>query len=225
MQSIIVFAVLIIFSFYAIIQTKRDRSLGNYPMFKADRVAGNIFLYSDKVTKYVLANYDDLHVTRLNNTGIVEGIQELENKQFIDNNTFNPLLNYQVVSFNYALAGSESQVFPILFVAISFDNYAVGIVPYSLSNIPEILGIVNQMLSRHIYQGNSTYWTVPWLLQQDGQCNAINIFSQLPDTIDGDAQLNQLKTLFNILCRQIQNTNSYKFLTYVYIAPVVVSHY
>ena len=221
MQSIAILAVFIIF--FAVIQTKRDSSIVVYPTFKSATVAGNIFLYSDKVTKYVLTNYDQLHINTLTNPGNVEGIHELDNKQFTDNNTFIPFLNYQVISFNYAQGGGESQVLSTLYIAMSFDNYANGIVPYALSNTPEILGIVNQMLSKHIYQGNSTYWTIPWLLQQDGQCNMINLFSQLPDAINGDTQLSQVKTLFNTLCWQIQNMSGYKFLTYVYIAPVVLS--
>ncbi|MFN7094968.1 MAG: hypothetical protein ACK4M7_06360, partial [Burkholderiales bacterium] len=70
------------------------------------------------------------------------------------------------------------------------------------------------------YQGNSTYWAVPLLLRQNN-CQAIEVYSQVPNDIYGASQLNKAKTYFNLLCNDLERKSSFKFLDYVYLAPIL----
>jgi hypothetical protein len=226
MQSFIVLALIIITGFFFLMETKRNSMSGrdNYLAFKADVVAGNILQYNDLVTEYILANYETLHVNSIVNPGSVEQVTKLnyQSNQIAKYSQKNLILflNYSSVSFNYSNGSAESSVLPTLYLATTWDGYASGIAGYTNISIPEIMGAANQLLSKHIYQGDSMYWTIPWLLKQDGQCNVLEVFGQIPEDNTNNSQLGKVKALFNLFCTQIQATGLYKFLTYVYISPV-----
>ena len=228
MQSLLVLALITLIGFFAILETKRNSAASsvNYAQFKADAVAGNIQQYNDLLTQYLLANYDTLHMNTAMNPGSVEQItlldyQQNQIAQYSQKNLV-PFLNYTSVSFNYTQASSESMPFPTLYLATSWSSYAPGVGGYRELQMPEIMGITNQIFSKHVFQGNSVYWTIPWLLQQDGNCNLIEAFGQIPD-INRNSQLAKVKAMFNLFCLQIQANSAYRFQTYVYMAPVFLS--
>lgn len=201
-------------------------NLATYHAFKASAVAANIMQYNDLMVQYMLANYDVLHLTLTSNSGNVEQINWLDYEQDnISNYSQKNLLrflNYEAVVFNYINPLIyESQNTPILYLASSWDTYTPEVVKgYSTTQMLEVMGQLGQDMSKRLYQGNSTYWTVPWVFSQS-KCNIIEMFSQLPDDANGISTLNKLQSMFNLFCTQIESKSDYRFLTYVYMQPVV----
>lgn len=196
-----------------------------YQPFKAKNIADNILQYNDLMLQYMLNNYTTLHETQAITAGNVEQIKWLDYQQNqVDSYSLKNLIllvNYSSIAFNYSkLENSESQPIPVLYIATSWDSISSGVGGYSSVSMPEIMGQLGQSISQHIYQGNSTFWVIPWVFSQNN-CNITEVYAQLPNDATGGSSIPKLEKLFNLLCTQIQLNSSYRFLTYVYIEAVI----
>ncbi len=225
MQSIIVLALFIVAGLFTIMENRRNSPVAEhkYSQFKSSAVAGNIEQYNDLLTQYLTINYESYHLVTPNNQGNVEQIELLNYQQdqiaTYSQKNLTLFLNYTSVAFNYSLSSIESLPIPTLYLASSWDNYAAGIAGYKITSMPEVMGATNQLFSKHVYQGNSVYWTIPWLLKQSN-CNVVELYGQIPNDSTGAAQFSKVRALFNQFCSQIQANSQYRFLTYVYVAPI-----
>jgi len=110
----------------------------------------------------------------------------------------------------------ESQV-PTAYMATSWNNY---IYPRDKNtNMLEVMGQLSHDFSKRLYQGNSTYWTIPWIFSQDN-CVIREVFSQIPDDKNGHSRLGKVKKIFENFCKNIEAASAYRFLTYVYMQPI-----
>lgn len=230
MQAAIILALMILAPIFMAIEFSRNDSTNtaNLRSFKASSVAANIVQYNDLMVQYMLVNYDKLHPTLSIKPGNVEQITSLNyTEDHINSYSQKNLLlflNYATTAFNYAKAvDGESEIIPILYLATSWNRYTNDVIPgYSTTLMPDVLGQLGQDISKHIYQGNSTYWIVPWVFSQNN-CKITEIFAQLPDDGSGMTSATKLYELFNLFCTQIQAGSNYKFLKYVYLQPVIKS--
>ncbi|MBP9741748.1 MAG: hypothetical protein KBD37_00145 [Burkholderiales bacterium] len=228
MQSSIILALMVLASLFMAAEFKRNDSgdANNIAVFKSDTVAANIMQYNDLMVQYILANYEVLHLPIAINSGSVEQIALLNYEaNHVDSYSQKNLLlflNYTSTTFNYANSlDGESEIIPTVYLATSWDNYTKDIMHnYSATSMLAIMGKLGQDLSKHLYQGNSTYWVVPWVFSQNN-CEVEEIFSQLPTNSSGVADIAQLKHLFNTFCSKVQSNSEYKFLKYVYLQPVI----
>lgn len=228
MQSIILLVIMTLAVMAA--EMSRNRHGESHMADKSKNVAANILQYQDLVIQYMLANYEKLHPDFSSNPDHVEKIELLDYKNnnigIYSQKKFNQFLNYRSLVFNYVKSmPNENVVIPVLYVATSFDGYTDNNIykTYLNTGLPEVMGHLGEYLSKHLYQGNSTYWTVPWLFSQK-DCNVIEVYSQIPDNVAGSndekSNYGQVQALFKQFCNQIQAFSSYRFLTYVYIQPV-----
>ena len=227
MQSAIILAVMVLASLFASAEYLRNSSSENNVSkpFKAENVAANILQYHDQMVQYTLANYESLHLTVSLNSGDIEQINLLDyTKNQIGNYTLKNFLlfmNYSSTVFNYTNnVEGESQPYPLLYLATSWDGYLAEMHGYSNVRIPEAMGKLAHNVSKQLYQGNSTFWVVPLVLRQSN-CNITEVYSQLPNDANGISTVSKLQTLFNLFCTQIQNNSDYRFLTYVFIEPII----
>ncbi len=227
MQSIIVIGLLVVIGLFSGIEYTRNspEEINAFNSFKADQVAGNIMQYNDFLVKYMLDHYDDLHEIISNNPGNVEKINTIDDVANLiamyNQKSFLMFLNYQSIIFNYADLSIESEVLPTLYLATTWDSFLPKIKNFNLTKMPEVMGATNQLVSEHLYQGNSTYWTIPILLSQSN-CNTLEVYSQIPTDSSGNSQLIKVKNLFNRLCSQIEVNSAFKFLNYVFLEPVFI---
>lgn len=233
MQSFIIVAIMSALSVFMLSELGRNDSAGRIPVFKAENVAANILQYQNVINSYILVNYDALHIPIAKAPGNVEGVKQIgiiEDKNDQKVIKFNKkdlpaFLNYQSIVFNYSrvLVG-ESQPMPLLYTATTWSGYSSANIEssYAAINMIEVLGKLGENVSKHVYQGNATYWAVPWIFSQNN-CQITELFVQLPDSSSGNSKLNELKTAFNRFCNQIQANSSYRFLTYVYLTPILNS--
>lgn len=227
MQSTIVLAIMVLASIFTGAEYLRNNSTeGNaYKQFRAENIAANVLQYNDQMIQYSLANYDSLHLLSTINPGNVE---QINLPDYIQNNLANytlkgytAFLDYSSVVFNYAKAANgESAPYPVLYLATSWESYASNIHGYKNIGMDEVAGNLAQDLTEHLYQGNSTFWVVPWVFKQSN-CNIIDVYSQLPSDSSGASTLSKLQSLFNLLCTQVEAGSSYKFSTYVFLEPVI----
>lgn len=220
MQSLLVLALLIFVTSFTVMEAERINVTSNDTATNhADLLAENLLQYNNLLVHYALVNYDDiLHLFRATTPGKVEGVNLIDNiklNQYSQIN-FTAFLNYQSVAFNYSVA-SEDDPTPILYLAISFDN--VNFKALADINLPEMLGGLNQRLSKSLYQGNSTYWVVPLLVKQDN-CSIREVYSQIPKDVNDDSQLNRVNPMFSKFCTQLRDNYSYNFLSYVLLEPM-----
>jgi hypothetical protein len=230
MQSLIILVTMAIFSIFMISEMSRNDSANISPAIKAGNVAANIFQYQDAINQYAIESYDELHSPVSFNPGKVEHVKIISYKKdgIINHNQKNLslFLNYQSILFNYsrALAG-ESQPMPVLYVATSWSGYATDkdLSGYKNINMVEVMGKLGEDLSKRLYQGNSTYWVIPWIFSQNN-CQILELYTQLPDDMNGNSQYSKLQDIFRDFCGQIQanTTYNYRFLTYVYLAPIYI---
>ena len=174
---------------------------------------------------YAIESYDDFHLTASLNPGNVEQINLLDYEQngvsTYSLKNFTMFLNYSSVLFNYAkVMDGESDPYPMLYLATSWESYSSDVLGYKNIQIIETMGQVAQDISKHIYQGNSTFWVVPWVFKQTN-CNITEVYSALPNDASGASQIDKLKSLFNLFCTQIEANSSYKFMTYVFLEPIM----
>ena len=210
MQSAIILAVMVLASFFAGAEYLRGSSTDAnlYKPFKAENVAANILQYQDQINGYILDNYDDLHLSSTLDPGNIEKINLLDYGQNnIGSYTLKNLslfLNYSSVVFNYTRAiEGESEPYPMLYLATSWDSYSSNVHGYKNIQMEETLGQLSQDVSKSVYQGNSTFWVVPWVFKQSN-CNIIEMYSQLPNDASGASTFNKLQSLFNLFCTQIE---------------------
>jgi hypothetical protein len=223
MQSVLLTTVLAIFSIFMLSEFSRNDSVNKVSVRKAENIAANIIQYQNSISNYMLSNYDELHLPVSANPGNVEQIHiinytgdqiaKFNKKQLLQ------FLNYQSIIFNYSqvLVG-ENQPMPLLYMATTWDGYSSNQIElgYRGVNMDEVMGYLGEDLSKHMYQGDSTYWTVPWIFSQSN-CQITEVYMQLPNN-SGEAS--KLKDIFNRFCTQIQTSGSYQFMKYVYIAPL-----
>lgn len=226
MQSIILLAVMALVSIFMAAEMSRNDSTNVYPSFKAGNIAVNIFQYKDSISQYAIANYDELHLPISQSYGSMERIKVIDyTGDKIDKYNQKKLilfLNYKSMIFNYTeeLAG-ESLPMPVLYMATSWDGYVTAQIASSYNgvNMIEVMGKLGEDFSRYLYQGNSTYWTIPWLFSQEN-CQIEEVYMQLPDDALGISRLDTIKRIFNKFCTQSKTGGYYNFMKYVYIAPV-----
>lgn len=226
MQSSIILALIAIFSIFMLAENSRNNPvIHDYYVFKAENIAANIIQYEDMMTQYTLTNYQKYHLPLSSNPGTVEQLNLIDySKDNVDKYSQKNLLlflNYNTITFNYVRATSLSDTpQPVLYMATSWDSYSGQLLSgYSKISLDEVMGHLGSDLSAHLYQGNSTYWVIPWVFKQSG-CNITEVFSQLPENSNGVSQLNKLKGAFNTMCNEIQVSSSYKFKTYVFMMPI-----
>jgi hypothetical protein len=227
MQSLILVCILSLVALFISAEYTRNNysSKNNYASFRADNVAANIIQFNDVMTQYVIKNYDSFHEILTSNPENVELISVIDyaDKKIYENysqKNLQPFLNYRSATFNYTrFMIGESQLSPTLYLTTSWDNYENNIISYKNIKMLEILGKLGHELNKRLYQGNSTYWTVPWVFSQ-ANCNVIEVYSYIPDDSFGNTTLDKFKNIFNKFCNQIQANSNYRFLTYVYLQPV-----
>lgn len=225
MISAIVLAVMVVFSIFIYAENSRNNGTNISVVAKADNIAANVFQYQDSITRYVIANYDDLHLAVLDGSGSVAQITPIDYiaSQISKYNQKNLelFLNYKSVVFNYSKeVAVESSSLPILYVASSWNNYLnVANASYENIRMLEVMSKLGAYFAKHLYQGDSAYWTIPWVFSQR-DCQIIEFYGQLPLDSNGNSQLGRLKNVFNDICTQIQANSGYIFMTYVYIAPI-----
>jgi hypothetical protein len=226
MQSLIIVTIMAIFSIFMLSEMSRNNDTNKYLAFKAENVAANILQYQNSISQYVLINYDTLHLPTASSSGDVEQIRIIDymRDQIAKFNQKNllPFLNYQSVVFNYSRAlVSESQPTPVIYIATSWSDYSSSQIASSYTNINmvEVMGKLGEDLSKYLYQGNSTYWFIPWVFSQNN-CQITELYTQLPDDANGDSQLIKLQNIFSEFCTQVQARSSYHFMNYVYLAPI-----
>jgi type II secretory pathway pseudopilin PulG len=227
MQSMIVIAIMSIFMVFMAGELSRNDNSNNLSEFRADNITANILQYQTAITQYILVNYDKLHLAVTSNAGNVEQVKPIDYKQIGKYSQKNllPLLNYQSISFNYSKAVvGENQMIPVLYLATSWDGYATTQISSSYANTRqiEVMGKLGEILSKPLYQGDSSYWTIPWIFSQSN-CQINELYSQLPNAPDGSDRFTKLKNIFNLWCSQIEANSNYRFMTYVYLAPIFSS--
>jgi hypothetical protein len=225
MQAAILMAVMAIFLTFTVAEMSRNDSANITEFFKAGNVASNIFQYQDSVMQYGVAGYESMHLPVSINPGHVEQVKVVDYTadQIAKYNQKNllPFLNYKSVLFNYTPSVlGESQPMPILYVATSWDSYTDEVVPgYRNITMSEVMGKLGEDLSKRMYQGDSTYWVVPWIFsRKDNDCRILELYSQLPEDSGGNNMLAKLDNIFNLFCTELGS--EYVFKKYVYISPV-----
>jgi hypothetical protein len=226
MQFLFVLVIISVISIFTFSEMSRNNNEHVVPAFKAGNLADNIFQYQNLIMHYILTNYDTLHLPIAENMGNVEQIKVIHytDDKIGDFNQkdYSPYLNYQSVVFKYSrILSGESQPMPVLYVATSWDGYSSSDLAksYADTKMVEVLGKLGQNLSEPLYQGNSTYWIVPWVFSQKN-CIIDELYSQLPDNTNNNSQFGTLQKLFKEFCIQIQANSQYTFMKYVYITPV-----
>lgn len=231
MQALIVIAIMIILGFFTYMEGHRNDIATPMAMdaFKSANVAANIMQYNDMLTQYARTNYDTLHdddYANGNNVGKVTVI-DYQGREISDYSQKNLslFLNYTSAIFNYGalVADPDSNVqMARLYLVTSFSDYANGLSGYKNISLDHVMGALSERYSHHLYQGNSVSWVIPILLKQDGTCNVIEIYGQVPNDANKVKQLDKTKTLFNRFCTGLQN-QGYMMQKYVYIATIIQS--
>lgn len=224
MQSIMLIALLIVFSVFGISEFSRNGNTDSVVnSVKAANIAANIEQYNDLVSQYMLANYYDLSVMVTKNPGHVENVKSI-NYVSDEINKYSqkeliPMLNYRSVAFNYSLdKNGNKEPIPVLYLATSWDDNAIMVNGYNGVQMIEIMGRLGQDLSKRLYQGDGTYWMIPWVFSQN-DCDLTELFTQLPNDSDDKSKRNKLDALFKSFCDSLKETD-YKFGKYVYIQPI-----
>lgn len=227
MQSAIVLAIMVLASLFVGAEYLRNNSteVSVYKPFKAENVAANVLQYHDQMIQHTLESYDDLHLITSENLGNVEQINLIDYGQMVVGSytlkNFILFLNYSSVVFNYTrVLDGESHPYPVLYLVTSWESYTSEVHGYTNIQMPEVMGQLSQDISKHLYQGNSTFWVVPWVFKQSN-CNITEVYSQLPNDPTGTSTVSNLKNLFNLFCTQIEAGSYYKFMSYVFIEPVI----
>lgn len=225
MQALILLSVTAVFLIFSISEVSRNDSVNKIETFKAGNVASNIFQYQDSIMQYGMTNYDSLHLLISISPGNVEQVKMVDYTidqigKYKQKNLL-PFLNYKSVFFNYTtpIVG-ESQLMPVLYAASSWDDGYTSEVEhgYKMESMPEILGKLGEDLANRLYQGDSTYWVIPWIFSQSG-CKVQEIYSQLPNDSNGNNLYDRLNNIFYLFCTQLKGSG-YTFKQYVYISPV-----
>lgn len=215
---------MVVFSLFMLSENSRNNSASLAASFRAENVAANIIQYQDILVESAESGYDTLHMPVASNPGTVEQITVIDStaEQIAKNNlkSLIPFLNYQSVMFNYAPAiDGESEPMPTLYLATTWDSYTTNAEHgYAKVALPEVMGNLSTDLARHLYQGDSTYWVVPWVFSQES-CEIKELYSQLP----AGSEKETLDHLFTGFCQQIQANSSYKFMRYVYLTPIFLT--
>ncbi len=225
MQSAIILAIMVLSSFFLDSEYLRNDGTEDnaYKHFKAQNVSDNILQYHDQMMKYALESYENLHLLSSINPSNVEQIELLDygQKNIADYTlkNFTPFLNYSSVVFNYTKnEDGESHGYPILYLVTSWESYTIQ--GYRNIQMSEAVGNLAQDITKHLYQGNSTFWVVPWVFKQSN-CYIDDLYTQLANDEDGASTINKLKSLFNSLCTKIESGSKYKFSSYVFLEPVI----
>lgn len=229
MQALIVVAIMVIMGVFSYMETKRNDIATPEALdaFKSANVAANIMQYNDMLTEYVRANYDHLHendYANMNNVGKVT-VLDYTNNNISDYSQKNLalFLNYSSAIFNYGTFSLDADLgtqIARLYLVTSFSNYASGLSGYTNISLDHVMGALADNYSHHLYQGSSMSWVVPILLKQDGACNAIEIYGQVPNDSNNVKQMSNVKTLFNRFCTGLQS-QGYVMRKYVYIAAII----
>ncbi|MCC2645583.1 MAG: hypothetical protein K0R94_1361 [Burkholderiales bacterium] len=226
MQAAIILVLMAVFLSFSVAEMGRNDSSNTIESFKAENVAANILQYQDSIMQYGRANYDLLHLAVSINPGNIEQVTPIDYTAngLAKYNQKNLLLflNYKSVFFNYTNS-SESNPMPVLYAATSWygDGYTNDVVQgYAKVSMPEIMGELGSNLSKRLYQGDSTYWVVPWVFSQSG-CNITELYSQLPNDSSGNSMFDKLNSIFSLFCKQLKD-KGYTFKQYVYISPVFI---
>lgn len=214
MQSLIVIVLFVIISILGSIELNRNSSNNKYAELKADFVAGNIMHYHDLVYQYALTNYDTLHEASSINRG------QVEQENLFDPKVLNEyskkqtelFLDYKTMFFNYVSAKREVPISPTLYFITTWSGSAYH------GNMLDVMGQVNQLFSEHIYQGQSSYWVIPWVGQQDN-CN-IRIFTQILNDAQGAIRVFNVEQLLNKICLHFMVNSEFHLNKYIYVQPV-----
>lgn len=224
MQSFILMALMLFLTSFATIQFSRNNigTMDSSYENKASNVAANIFQYNDMVIGYMRKNESSMHLTVATNPGNIELITKIDSTKLAgySQKSLVNFLDYQSVAFNYAkVSTGESMPLPIYFMATSWSTYSISLKGYKQVILPEVMGQLGQDLGKRLFQGDSTYWTVPWVFSQNN-CNIQEVYTHIPNDDSGTTARNSFKTLFNLFCTQLKVNANYQFLTYVYLQPV-----
>ena len=224
MQSIILIALMLLLASFTLIQFSRNSSATNDSNreFKASSVAANVLQYNDMVIGFMRKNELSMHLSIANNPGNIELITKIDPTSLNGYSQKNlvSFLNYQSIAFNYSKNSiGESMPLPIYFLATSWSTYVPSLKGYKETLLAEVMGDLGQDLGKRLFQGDSTYWTIPWVFSQNN-CNIQEIYTHVPNDNNGATAINNLKALFNLFCTQLKADANYQFLTYVYLQPV-----
>jgi len=224
MQSIILLALMLLFTAFSSIQISRNSSatIDSNREFKANNVAANVLQYNSILIGFMRKNESSMHLSTGTNPGSIELITKIDSAKLAGYSQKNlvSFLNYQSVAFNYTKSNvGESLPLPIYFLASSWSAYTSSLKGYKQILLSEVMGQLGQDLGKRLFQGDSTYWTVPWVFSQSN-CNIQEIYTHVPNDSNGISAMSKLKILFNLFCTQLKEKANYQFLTYVYLQPV-----
>lgn len=229
MQALIVVAIMVIMGLFSYMETSRNDIATSAALdnFKSVNIAANIMQYNDLLTEYARANYAELHendYANMNNVGKVKIIDyQGDGISYYSQKNLTLFLNYSSAIFNYGALSSvveSSTQIARLYLVTSFSNYASDLSGYRNISLDHVMGALADNYSHHLYQGNSVSWIVPILLKQDGGCNAVEIYGQVPNDSNNVKQMENVRILFKRFCSQLQN-QGYVMQKYVYIASII----
>jgi hypothetical protein len=229
MQALIVVAMMVIIGFFTYMETRRNdiATPETITAFKSAVVAANIMQYNDILTQYIWANYTRLHendYVNMNNVGKVTILDFPGNEiSSYSQKNLRLFLNYSSAVFNYGVFSSDvdsTAEIARLYLITSFNNYVRDLPGYTDISLDHVMGLYADNYHYHIYQGSSVSWVIPILLKQDGACNVVEIYGQIPNDSNNMKQLNNIRVLFKRFCTGLQS-NGYMPQKYVYIASII----
>lgn len=221
MQSVGLVVLMAVLSVFMLTETSRNHvtTQSDYAILKAASVASNIIQYNDMMSQYIRLNYDSLHELIALTPGHIEQIKILD-YQGLGINKYSQkqlqlFLNYHSIAFNFSKNEvGESVPMPLLYLATTWSGLIIR--GYSVTNTNEIMGQLGNSLSKPLYQGNSSYWLIPWVFsQQNCIVDEIYLFNSRDVS-----SLNLFKNRFRDWCTEIMGMSNYQFDRYVFLLPI-----
>lgn len=226
MQSMIILALLAVLSVFMLTEKARNDSgyLNSTADAKAGFVAENILRHVDLLQKTASINYSKWFNSNPLKPGHIEGIHLVYQDQLVSRYTQeNQFYEYKDLAFNYSppLKIGESTSNSILYIATTWNDPIYK--TYQNIGANQIMGILGDMLGKKLYQGDRTYWVVPWVIKNNN-CQVVEDFTQVPENAENHSQLANLKNAFTQICNEIQSDKEANFVfgKYVYLRPIYV---
>jgi hypothetical protein len=231
MQGMIVTLLFISVVTFGVIENKRSNpsEVQTLSMFKADDIAANLMAFGDLYYQYIQAHYETFHSIRPTNVGKVEGVLMLNTpKDTAEIKKYNlknlrPMLNYKVLVFNYTRPDVGNDALPTLYLVIMWDSIAPEFKNYQYVNLAEVAGQMNQLFGKRIYQGDSSFWTIPWIgykNENEKECKLQEVYSQVPLDHNSQSRMKNIVEFFKTYCGELEYVYGIKLSTYIYVQPV-----
>lgn len=220
MQSFVLIAISFAFLIYSTMQNIRilPGNNANNKRLKIDNLATNILNYENVVAGYLIRNQESLHLYSTINYSKVEKVTLLNNSDMAQRYRSSSLMfNYKSASFNYAsqIPGAEDY-YPNFYLITSFNQLNSNIKGFKNITIDDVLGSVSNKLGNKAMQGDSTYWNIPWIFEQEN-CKIKRFYSSI-----SESETSKINFVFGTFCSQLRSY-SYQVEKYVYLQLINTS--